>query len=153
MKRVYLVFGTLLAWLSLVAEAWAEVRTMTMSASSGTITRGSCNKFSDGAVTGHMNCTIVFNIPLEAGRTIQSVTYYYYDNASPQYFFGKVGQISSSTFADEVMGVTVSDNTTHDGVQFYVVNINKPILATYAYYVYVVVSNDTALRTVRINYY
>ena len=133
-------------------SAAAEAGTLTINASAGQITKGDCLPFSTGAWTGKVNCTLMFNIPVESGKTITNVTFYYFDNATTQSINGRVGRISLSTLSDEIIGSTFTDSSTSNSVQFTTLNVNTVTSSSYSYYAQVVLNSDTSFRGIKINY-
>lgn len=144
---------------ALLFSQYIQAGTLTIPASSGNyFSTTTCANVSSkegtirqSPVGGDFFCTVLFDIPLESGKTINSITFYYYDNTDSQYITGYVTKTSLSTDSYSVIS-NFSDTTTSSSVQFKTLNINTILSSSYTYSVFVELSYATELRGIKVSY-
>ncbi len=136
--------------------AGAQAGVLNTSGAAGTIMPpyNNCSYTSIEAPVGNATCLIRFPIPLEPGRTITTIYFYYYDSAihPPQYIRARVIRYNLSALANQMVFQQV-DTVQKPGVPYIQATINKLIGNDEVYYADVQLDANTQIRGLKVYYY
>lgn len=114
---------------------------------------GGCTFSSEGWIIGSESCRLIYPINIESGKTLSSITLYYYDAVSPQHMSAILKRLSLSTTAGVSSLVSTSDISTSSSVQFTTMTYDSTISSSYAYTIFIELSSGTILRGIKLYYY
>lgn len=98
-------------------------------------------------------CYVSFPVPVESGKTLSSVTLYFYDNSGSQSLTASLLRKTLSATSDFTSLASGSDTTTSSSAQFLTLSYGSATSSSYVYWVLVTLSSGTELRGIKIYYY
>ncbi len=116
-------------------------------ASNCTASNGSLQAFNSNSI-----CSFSFHVPLDAGKTLKSVTFYYFDNSGSQNISAIISKRTLSTGTTTTIA-SFLDQTTSASVQFTTMSANNEVLSSSsAYFTDGLVWSGTRLEGIKIDY-
>ena len=152
MKILILTISSIM--LSLLLSSSALATYLVLPANTATIDEyyDSCTVNYDGTVTGTSTCSLYFPIRIETGKTLSTITAYYYDNSGSQsmtvYFYKETQSSDANTLLDYT-----TDISTSASIQSSSISYGSSLSSSYAYFLMVVLGNGTELRGIKLYYY
>lgn len=148
-----------LVLLFLLGVSWsAKAAYLTLSAESGVPVPGQsagCTYWTGtgSTVAGSSSCLLTFPIPIESGKTLSSITIYFYDSMGSQSISASLQRTTLSATSLATTLVSGSDTTTSSSAQFLTLSYGSATSSSYVYSLRVTLNSGTSLRGIKIYYY
>ena len=104
--------------------------------------------------SGSDACSFHIAIEIPAGKTLSSVTMYYYDNSGSQQIYAslyKMSLTSTSTSATEID--TIYDTSTSSSVQYSSFTVGATTSSSYTYFILAMLTKGTRFQGAKVYYY
>ncbi len=102
---------------------------------------------------GTGQCSLFVPITIESGKTLASVTLYYFDNTGSQYIQAYLSRRNLSIQTTGTSLSSMSDTTTSSSIQYYDLSGGGAVSSIDNYYLIVHLRDGTVFRGARIYYY
>lgn len=113
-----------------------------------------CHPTNEGGIYGSSGgCTFVMPLQIETGKTLSSVTVYYYDNSGSQSISAYLRSVSLSSTGSYTNIASFSDTTTSASIQSNTLSYGSALSSSYLYWLYISLNSDTEITAVKVYYY
>jgi hypothetical protein len=113
-----------------------------------------CHPTNEGGIYGSSGgCSFVMPLQIETGKTLSSVTVYYYDNSGSQSISAYLRYVSLSSTGSYSNIASFSDTSTSASIQSNSLAYGSALSSSYLYWLYISLNSDTEITAVKVYYY